>query len=114
MKLDRNFSETVTAGTRTLGRITTPLSTCFAVEHEIVGHLPMTATLAEARRLLHDIDQALLQQTEMQLLYIALAERNQEAMSGHGRAVDPKLMADALAAFEAAEARVAELAGVVR
>jgi hypothetical protein len=112
MKLDRTFVETVTNSSRTIGHITTPGPHGFAVESELVGHLPMTATIEAARRLLFDVDQALKHRTEMQLVYIALQERQEAAMEGHGRAVDPKLFKDAENTLAAAERRLAELSGV--
>jgi hypothetical protein len=112
MKYDPHFEEVVTSGSKTIGRITQPGPDGFAVESEVVSHLPMTGTLAEARRLLHEIDQAIKARDEAFVVYVAIYDQHERDVDS-GAPGNLSLVEDARHLYEAHERRVAELAGGV-
>ncbi|HEV7293480.1 MAG TPA: hypothetical protein VGN79_14290 [Devosia sp.] len=113
MKLSKSFSdEAVSDGTRTLGTIKGHPQGFMAVS-AAVGSLPPSATLADARRALFDIDRAIAAHDAARTHYDDLLSRDEHAREGGGRCLHPSVLDAAREALEAAERRIEELAGGV-
>jgi hypothetical protein len=104
--------ETITTGHRAIGSID-QRNGGFVATSTAIGHLPAKATIQEARTLLFEMDKAIQHRDEMKVLYAALYDAHERAMTGQGHLVDLKELQNTRLAYEQAERLIAELAGQI-